>query len=447
VEHPQLHRVVIIGGGFGGLRTAQNLKHTPAEVLLIDRRNFHLFQPLLYQVATGALSPANIAAPLRAILKRQRNTEVFLGEVTDVDVAARKVIAGEHHIPYDSLIVATGSRHHYFGHDEWEALAPGLKTVEDATEIRRRVLLAFENAELEADNPEKVREWLTFAIVGAGPTGVELAGAVSEIAHHTLKGNFRRINPADATILLIEGADRVLPPFVPELSESAANALKRLGVTLRLGTRVTAIRKGEIEVESGGKVERIHSHTILWAAGVMASPLGKIIGKATGIETDRAGRLPVEPDLSLKGHPEIFVIGDLALSKGPDGKPLPGIAPVAMQQGRYVARLITARLRSKTLAPFSYKNRGILATIGRSSAVADLVWIKFSGLLAWLAWLFVHIMYLVAFQNRILVMIQWAGNYFTRNRSARLITGVPVRSVAEAHENAEAATATHEQTR
>ena len=442
-----MHRVVIIGGGFGGLRAAQALKRAPVEVLLIDRRNFHLFQPLLYQVATGALSPANIAAPLRAILKNQRNTEVFLGEVTDIDVAARKVIAGEHHIPYDTLIVATGSRHHYFGHDEWERLAPGLKTVEDATQIRRRVLMAFENAEREADDPQRVREYLTFVIVGAGPTGVELAGALSEIAHHTLKGNFRRIDPSQSTILLIEGADRVLPPFVPKLSAAAADALQRLGVTLRLNAKVTAIREGEIEVEADGKTETIRARTVLWAAGVMASPLGKILGKATGIAVDKAGRIPVEPDLSLKGHPELFVVGDMAVCAGTDGKPRPGIAPVAMQQGTYAAKLIAARLRGATLAPFHYHDRGTLATIGRSSAVADLVWVKFSGLLAWLAWLFIHILYLVAFQNRILVVIQWAGNYFTRNRSARLITEPPLRSDTEAHEKAVAESATQQHPR
>jgi NADH dehydrogenase len=417
------HRVVIIGGGFGGLHAALRLKKAPVQVTLIDRRNFHLFQPLLYQVAVGGLSPANIASPLRALLKRQRNARVILGEVIDIDAAERKVILNDGELPYDSLIVATGARHHYFGKEGWEALAPGLKTIEDATEIRRRILLAFEAAERETD-PAKVRAWLTFVIVGGGPTGVELAGAVGELAHHTLRNNFRNINPADAHILLLEAVDRILPPYPPKLSAKAAKALARLGATVWTNAKVTEIQPDAVAVDRNGQVEWIPARTVLWAAGVQASPLGRILAQKTGVELDRAGRVMVEQDLSVRGRPEVFVIGDLAHVRGPDGKPLPGVAPAAIQQGRYVAEVIQTQLAGKPAPrPFRYKDYGNLATIGRAAAVADLGWIQFSGYFAWLAWLFIHLIKLVQFENRVLVLLQWAWNYFTRNRSARLITG------------------------
>jgi NADH dehydrogenase len=418
----KLHHVVIVGGGFGGLYAAKKLRRAPVRVTLLDRRNFHLFQPLLYQVATGGLSPANIAAPLRAVLRWQKNVQVLLAEVVDVDVANRRVHLSDGTMDYDTLIVATGARHHYFGNDHWENLAPGLKTIEDATEIRRRILLAFEAAEREPD-PDKRRAWMTFVVVGAGPTGVELAGTLGELAHHTLRGNFQSIDPKDAQILLIEGTDRVLPPYVPKLSAKAAAALARLGVTVRTNTVVTDIQPDEVTLRRGDTKECIATHTVLWAAGVQASPLGSRLAQATGAALDRAGRVIVQPDLSLPGHPEIFVIGDLAHYSHQTGKPLPGVAPVAIQQGRHVADLIQRRLGGKTLPPFRYKDYGSMATIGRAAAVADFGWLRISGFLAWLAWLFVHLMYLIEFGNRILVLMQWAGNYMTRNRSARLITG------------------------
>ena len=416
------HHVVIIGGGFGGLYAAKSLKRAPVRVTLLDRRNFHLFQPLLYQVATGQLSPANIAAPLRAILKRQKNNRVFLAEAIDIDVKNRRVVLSDGEVGYDTLIVAAGVRHHYFGRDEWERLAPGLKTIEDATEIRRRILLAFEAAEREAD-PDRLRAWLTFVIVGGGPTGVELAGAVGEIARHTLTRDFRAINPADARIVLVEGMDRVLPPYPPTLSAKAEAALNRLGVTVRTGAMVTDIQPDVVTIRSGEQSERIPTRTVLWAAGVQASTLGGILASATGAAVDRVGRVVAEPDLSLAGHPEIFVIGDLAHFSHQTGKPLPGVAPVAMQQGRYVATLIMRRLRGETMPPFRYRDHGNMATIGRAEAVADLGWVHFSGFPAWLAWLFIHLISLVEFQNRVLVLIQWAWNYVTWNRYARLITG------------------------
>jgi len=418
------HQVVILGGGFGGLKAARALRHDPVDVTLVDRRNFHLFQPLLYQVATGSLSPANISAPLREILKRQKNARVLLGEATGVDLAGRRVWLKDGDIAYDTLIVATGARHSYFGHDDWGAYAPGLKTVEDATLIRRRIFLAFEAAERETD-PEKERAWLTFGIVGAGPTGVELAGALSEIAHDTLKHDFRRIDPSQARILLIEAADRVLPAYAPDLSASATRALERLDVIVRIRTTVTGVSEDSITVQFEGGTEVIPTRTVLWAAGVRASSLGKALADATGCEIDRSGRLVVEGDLTLKGHPEIFVIGDLANFSRQSGRPLPGVAQVAIQQGRYAASAIRARLggRSGSSPEFHYRDRGNMATIGRAAAVVELPWLRFSGLLAWLAWLFVHLLNIVAFQNRLLVMVQWAWSYLTFNRSARLITG------------------------
>jgi NADH dehydrogenase len=416
------HHVVIVGGGFGGLYAAQSLKGAPLRVTLIDRRNFHLFQPLLYQVATGGLSPANIAAPLRAVLKDQKNVKVVLGEVKRIDVARRRVELNDSAIDYDTLIVATGARHHYFGHDEWERWAPGLKTIEDATEIRRRILTAFEMAEREID-PRRQQEWLTFVVVGGGPTGVELAGTLGELSHHTLRGNFRYIDPARASILLIEGLERILTTYPPKLSEKATRQLNRLGVTVRTNSFVTDLTNNEVTIRSGSQTERIATRTVLWAAGVQASPLGRQLAEATGATLDKAGRVMVEPDLSLPGHPEIFVIGDLAHYAHQTGKPLPGVAPTAMQQGRYVANLLRSRLRGKNLRPFRYKDYGSMATIGRAAAVADLGWLRFSGFFAWLAWLFVHLINLIRFENRLLVLMQWAVNYFTRNRSARLITG------------------------
>jgi NADH dehydrogenase len=416
------HQVVIVGGGFGGLYTARHLGRIPVEVTLLDRRNFHLFQPLLYQVAAGGLSPANIASPLRAVLKDQKNTRVLLAEVVDVDVAGRRVILSDGTVPYDTLVVAAGARHHYFGHPEWEKLAPGLKTIEDATDIRRRVLLAFEAAERESD-PARRQAWLTFVIVGAGPTGVELAGTIAELAHHTLRQNFRASDPASARILLLEGTDRVLPPFPPDLSTRAAEQLRDLGVTVRPNCIVTDVRPEGVTVQESKQTEHVPARTVLWAAGVDASPLAKVLAKATGASLDRAGRVAVQPDLTLPGHPELFVIGDMANFSHQGGKPLPGVATVAMQQARYVAELIQKRLRSGTLPPFQYHDPGSMATIGRAAAVAMLGRWHFSGYVAWLMWLFIHLINLIQFENRVQVLLQWAWAYVTRNRAARLITG------------------------
>jgi NADH dehydrogenase len=414
-------RVVIIGGGFGGLYAARALKRAPVDLRVVDRRNFHLFQPLLYQVATGGLSPGEIASPLRAVLTRQRNTTVLLGEVTDIDVARRTVVLRDGELPYDQLIVAAGATHHYFGHAEWAAHAPGLKTIEDATEMRRRVLLAFETAEREPDLARR-DHWLTFVVIGAGPTGVELAGALSEIANDTLRHDFRSIAPSDARILLIEAADRVLPPYPPGLSEKARASLTRLGVTVRLGTSVSAIDGDSVTVTVNGRSERIPTHTVLWAAGVQASPLAAMLAAATGATLDRNGRIQVGPDLSLPGHPEILAIGDMVHVEQ-DGALLPGTAPVAMAMGRYAARRVADTVAGRPTAPFRFWNKGSMATIGRSSAVADLGFIRYSGLPAWLTWLFIHLLYLVEFESRVLVLMQWAWMYFTRNRGARLITG------------------------
>ena len=416
------HRVVIIGGGFGGLSAARALKRAPVEVTLLDRCNYHLFQPLLYQVATGALSPANIAAPLRRVLRHQKNTRVLLAEAVDIDVTNRSVVLSDGKVSYDTLIVSTGARHHYFGQEQWEASAPGLKTIEDAIHIRRRILLAFEAAERESD-PEKIRALLTFVIVGAGPTGVELAGQLGEIANDTLKHDFRNIKPSEAKILLVEGADRVLPTLPPPLSNHAQRMLDRLGGTVRTGAVVADITPEAVTFRQGQLAETISTRTVLWAAGVQASPLGRILASKTGAALDRSGRVVVEPHLSLPGHPEILVIGDLAHFSHQGGKPLPGIAQPAIQQGRYVAKVIQHRLRGKSLEPFHYFDQGTMATIGRAAAVADLRWVRLSGLPAWLVWLFIHLMYIVEFQNRLLVFLQWAWNYYTFSRSARLITG------------------------
>lgn len=416
------HHVVIVGGGFGGLHAAMCLRWAPVKVTLVDKRNFHLFQPLLYQVATGALSPANIATPLRAILKRQRNTNVLLVEVEGFDIENRKVLYREGALSYDSLIMAAGVTHSYFGNDGWERLAPGLKTIEEATEIRRRILLAFELAEREQD-PERLKALLTFVIVGAGPTGVELAGSIKEIAMHTLSQDFRRISPTDAEVILIEHADRVLPPFPPDLSREAQLALEELGVKVMTGTKVTAIRREEVELQQGDFVKTVSTRTVLWAAGVGATKIARVLAQATGAQTDRAGRIVVEPDLSIKGHPEIYVIGDMACYTHQGEKPLPGVAQVAVQQGRHAAKMIERRIKGEETLPFRYRDLGSMATIGRGAAVATFGKLHLSGFIAWLMWLFVHLMHLVQFQNRVLVFMQWAWCYLTWNRAARLITG------------------------
>ena len=415
-------RVVILGGGFGGLSAARKLKNAPVDVTLIDRCNYHLFQPLLYQVATGSLSPANISGPLRQVLKHNKNTTVLLGEAVDIDPANHQVILSDGVIGYDTLIVATGSSHQYFGHDDWEKFAPGLKTIEDATDMRARILLAFEAAERETD-PEQLKQWMTFVIVGAGPTGAELAGALGEIANDTLKHDFRRINPTEARIILVEGTDRVLPSYPPKLSEAARKMLERLKVTVRTGAMVTDVKAHSVTIKCGDHSEIIPTRTVLWAAGVLASPLGLALGKRLGAKTDRAGRVIVDPDMTIPGHPEIFVIGDLSSFTHQTGKPLPGVAQPAIQQGRYVAKVIERRLRGEKMKPFHYFDKGNLATLGRGAAVADLNFITLAGLPAWLVWIFIHLMYIVEFQNRLLVFMQWMWLYLTFDRAARLITG------------------------
>ena len=423
------HRVVVIGGGFGGLYCVRPLRRMAGvRVTLVDRRNFHLFQPLLYQVATGGLSPANIAAPLRGILKRYGNVRTLLAEVVGFDPANRLVLTrvGEP-VPYDTLVLATGSTHHYFGHDDWEPLAPGLKTIEDATEIRRRVLSAFERAERTTDAGERKR-LLTFVVVGGGPTGVEMAGAIAELAHVTMRRDFRSIDPTTARVVLVEGQPRVLPTFHEVLSAKGLTQLTDLGVEVHLDCHVVAVRPDHISFkpDSGTAPEhRIETECVVWAAGVRASPLGTALAGAFGpeVEVDRAGRVVVGPDCTVPGHSEVFVVGDLANCKSEDGTPYPGLAPVAMQQGKYVANVIRRRLTGREPpGPFRYFDKGTMATIGRSRAVADVKWFKLSGFLAWLAWLFVHILYLARFENRVLVVFQWFFNYMTRNRAARLIT-------------------------
>ena len=416
------HRVVIIGGGFGGLSAAIVLKNAPVDVTLIDRSNHHLFQPLLYQVATGSLSPANIASPLRNILKKHGNVRVLLGEAIGLDRANRRVILSDGAVDYDTLMIATGASHQYFGHDEWEEFAPGLKTIEDATDMRRRILLAFEAAERETD-PEKLRAWMTFVIVGAGPTGVELAGALGEIANDTLRRDFRHIDPAATRIILVEGTDRALPAYPPKLSAAASRMLERLGVSVRTGSFVTGVSKKSVTVQMGDRSEEIPTRTILWAAGVLASPLGHILEAEVGAHLDKAGRVIVAPDMTVPGHPEIFVIGDLANFSHQTGNPLPGVAQPAIQEGRYAGRAIAARLRGEKISSFHYADRGNLATIGRFAAVADLNWLELSGLPAWVIWILIHLANIIEFQNRLLVLVQWAWLYFSYDRSARLITG------------------------
>lgn len=416
------HKVVIVGGGFGGLYAAQALKDAPVKVTLIDKRNFHLFQPLLYQVATGSLSPADISSPLRLVLRGQKNAQILLDRAIDIDPDRQKVILPDGEVDYDTAIVATGVSHHYFGNEHWKESAPGLKTLEDALLMRRRIYSAFEEAEKETD-PESRRAWLTFVIVGGGPTGVELAGAISEIAHSALKQDFHRIDTSTTRILLVEGLDRILPSYPPDLSAKAEASLHRLGATVKTQTIVTNIVENSVTVRRGQEEEVIAARTILWAAGVKASGMGKVLHERAGANLDRAGRVLVEPDLSVPNYPNIFVIGDLANFAHQGDKPLPGIAPVAMQQGKYVAKSIEQRLKGQNLPPFQYIDRGSLAVIGQNYAVVDLGFVRLSGIVAWIVWVFAHIYYLIEFDNKLVVMLQWGWNYFTRGRGARLITG------------------------
>jgi NADH dehydrogenase len=426
------HRVLIVGGGFAGLYAARTLRSDPeVAVTVLDRRNFHLFQPMLYQVATGALSPGEIAQPLRSILSKQRNATVILGEAVGLDVEAREVqVRDGGSIGYDSLIVATGAHHSYFGHDDWARFAPGLKTLEDATEIRRRILIAFEAAEREAD-PERRREWMTFVLVGGGPTGVELAGSLGEIAHDTLKRDFRAIHPSDARIILIEALDRVLPPYPPDRSASASKQLARLGVQVRVGTRVTEIDDHSVHVvptaDPDAPEEIIPARTVLWGAGVTASTFAKVVAAAAGAETDRAGRVLVGPDLTVPDHPEIFVVGDAAVQPWKEGRPTPGVAQGAIQGGTYAAKVIRRRILGRPYEPYRYSNHGDVAVIGRLSGVTDIPWMgpfgRQGGFTAWLLWLGIHLVYLIGFANRIVVLVRWAGSFLTHGRGTRLITG------------------------
>jgi NADH dehydrogenase len=424
--------VLIVGGGFGGLYAARSLRSDPeVAVTLLDRRNFHLFQPMLYQVATGALSPGEIAQPLRSILARQRNATVLLGEAVGIDVDKREVkVADGGPIAYDTLIVATGAHHTYFGHDDWAQYAQGLKTIEDATEVRRRILIAFEAAEREAD-PERRREWMTFVLVGGGPTGVELAGALGEIAHDTLKRDFRAINPGDARIILIEAMDRVLPTFPPGRSASAKRQLERLGVTVRLGTTVTQIDDASVRVvptdDRDARPEVIPTRTVLWGAGVIASSFARKVAEAAGAKTDRAGRVIVEPDLTVLGHPEIFVVGDAAVQPWKPERATPGVAQGGIQGGSYAAKVIRRRILGRPWEPFRYSNHGDVAVIGRLSGVTDIPWMgpfgQQGGFTAWLLWLGIHITYLIGFANRLVVLIRWGWSFLTHGRGTRLITG------------------------
>jgi NADH dehydrogenase len=422
---PNRPRLVILGGGFGGLYAAQALKHAPLDITLIDRRNYHLFQPLLYQVATGSLSPGEIAAPIRGVLSNQKNATVLLGEAVDIDPTAKQVsLKDGATVPYDLLIVATGSQVSYFGHDDWKAWAPGLKTVEDATTIRHKILMAFEAAERTTDPTERCT-WLTFVIVGAGPTGVELAGALGEIANHTLKHDFRSINSKDARILIVDGGKRALGTYPEDLSKRAEQQLHNLGTRIRTGVTVTNVDEDGVTLKTPTGEEHIATHTVIWAAGVAVTEFARTLAKRTSAETDRSGHIKVAPDLTIPNFPDIYIVGDLALVNDKAGKPLPGVAQVAMQTGSYSARAIARKLQGKPpLAPFVYFNKGDLAVIGRAAAVANVFGIHLSGFIAWLVWLFIHLMYIVEFQSRILVLIEWGFLYLTFNRGARLITGV-----------------------
>jgi NADH:ubiquinone reductase (H+-translocating) len=408
-----LPRIVIVGAGFGGLKAAKALHQANARVTVIDRQNHHLFQPLLYWVATASLSPADITSPIRSILHRQKNTEVMMAEVTGIDLEQQRVLMGDHTTPYDYLVLATGAHDNYFGHPDWEEYAPGLKSITDATSIRRKILLAFEAAEIESD-PQKIKSLLTFVLVGAGPTGVEMAGAIAELAHKALASDFRHIDTRSTRIILVEAAPRILATFPASLARKTKRKLQRMGVEVRENSPVTRVDEHGVAIDG----EYIEAHNIIWSAGVSASPAGTWLGA----EVDRAGRVKVESDLSLPGHPNVFVIGDTA-SVIQDGKPLPGVAPVAMQEGHYVASLIMQRMAGKEQhKPFRYFNKGNLATVGRSYALVDLGPLKMTGFFAWLTWLVVHIFYLVGFRNRVVAMFQWAWTYLTYSRGARLIT-------------------------
>jgi NADH dehydrogenase len=418
-------KVVIIGGGFGGLSAAQSLKSDLVDVTLVDRRNYYLFQPLLYQVATGSLSPGEIAAPLRGVLSGRKNTRVLLGTVTDVDPDSKQVILEDGAaLPYDSLILAAGSQSFYFGHSDWQEWAPGLKSIEEAITIRHKILYAFEVAERISD-PVQRRAWLTFVIVGAGPTGVEMSGAIAEIARQTLKNDFRSIRPEEAEIILLDGAPRVLMPFPEDLAEKATRSLRRLGVQVKCGQMVQHVDNSGLTIASNGQADTIAAKTVIWAGGITASPLGKILAARTKAETDKGGRIKVQPNLTVQNYPDVYVIGDLASAADEHGKPLPGLAQVAMQGGAYAAKTILRTVKGQPeLPPFRYFDKGTLAVIGRASAVANVFGAHLSGFLAWLVWVFIHLMYLVTFQNRLQVFVQWAIQDITFNRGARLITGI-----------------------
>jgi NADH dehydrogenase len=432
VNEQAVHRVVVVGGGFAGLQAVRGLRRAPVEVTLVDRQNFMLFQPLVYQVATGALSPAEIAMPLRTIFRRQRNTRVLLAEVTGFDLDRREVVLdrlpngeGPTRLGYDTLVVAAGSRYSYFGHEDWETHAPELKSLAGALDIRSRILTAFEAAEAEPE-PEQRRSWLTFVVVGAGPTGVEMAGQIAELAHDTLHHDFRSVDTATARVLLLEAGERILPAFPESLSRKAEQALERLGVTVLTGHTVVGVAEGSVAFRTpAGDEEHVAARTAVWAAGVTASPLASMLALAAGADADRVGRISVGPDLTVPGHPEVLALGDMVGVLAPDGTPtpLPGVAPVAMQQGRYAARAIRARLDGRAPDAFRYRDKGNLATIGRARAVADLHAVRLSGFFAWVTWLVVHLFYLIGFQNRLLVLVRWTFSYLTRGRGARLITG------------------------
>jgi len=414
--------IVVIGGGFGGMHVVKALRNRPVQVTLVDRHNYHLFKPLLYQVAMAGLSPGDIAFPLRAIFRDNKNVRTILAEVVDLDPATQQVIfATGDKLAYDKLVVATGAIYDYFGREEWRRPAPSLESIESALEIRRRVLAAYEAAELEPD-PTRRRAWMTFVIVGGGPTGVELAGAIGEMARTTLRENFRAINPADTQVLLVESLDRILIAFPPDLSVKAVQQLERLGVTVRTGALVVAITDDGVTLQANNGTEQIAACTVMWSAGIRATPLGQILHERTGVEVDRKGRVKILPDLTLPNYPDVFVIGDMTYLEE-DGKLLPGLAPVAMQQGKHVAAQILRQLANHPTLPFHYADRGIMATIGRAAAVAEIKNIHLSGFMAWLAWLFIHLINLIGFRNRLSVLIQWMFNYFTYMRTARLIVG------------------------
>jgi NADH dehydrogenase len=424
------HRVLIVGGGFAGLNCARSLKRSDCEVMLLDRRNFHLFQPLLYQVATGGLSPANIAAPLRSILRGQSNTQVHLANAIGFDLNQNKVLLADGEVEFDTLVVAAGTTHSYFGHDDWAKWAPGLKTVEEALEIRHRIYRAFEEAE-RATDLASARMLTTFVVVGAGPTGVELAGTLKEIADHTLAEDFQSIDPGKTEVILLDLAERVLPSYSTDLSGKALGMLEKIGVHVRTGVRVTEIARDAVTIEEDGQPRTIAARNVLWAAGVRASSLAAKLAEAARVDPDAMGRIEVDGQLTIPNYPNVFVLGDMARAHAPDGGPLPGIAPVAIQQGKFAAHAIHARLENKSSTAFRYIDRGTMATIGRASAVAKIGRFEYGGFAAWITWLLVHLMFLVAFQNRALVFMQWAWHYFTWNRAARLITGEPTTQTKE----------------